>query len=105
MNRSDRLAPFVGTGADVDVASVERIVVWLPPLLGSATVVVTYGWMRRHFGFGRALTAAVFLAVLSGSSHYAEVGMLDHHVVVALLGSPPARTKASSTPCWILGVT
>jgi len=78
------LAPWVGTGAGVDPARVEAVAVWLPPLLGAATVVVTHAWMRRHFGPGPALGAAGLLSVLSASSWYARVGAIDHHVVVAL---------------------
>ena len=77
------LAAWVGT----DVAAAERIVVWLPPLLGALTVVVFYVWMRRHFGPVPAVVAAVFLSLLSGSSWYARVGMVDHHVAVALVAT------------------
>lgn len=70
-----------------DVAAAERIVAWLPPLLGALTVVVFYGFMRRHFGTGAAAIGGVFLCLSSGSSWYARVGMLDHHVAVALVGA------------------
>ena len=54
------LRPFVGIGDDftsVDLAKIEQTVVWLPPILGAATVWVLYRWMRRHFGFGPAVVA------------------------------------------------
>ena len=74
------LAVFAGT----DNVAAERIVVWWPPLLGALTVVVFYAWMRRHFGTAPAVIGGIFLSVLSGSSWYARVGVVDHHVAVAL---------------------
>ncbi len=84
------LRPFVGIGDDftsVDLAKIEQTVVWLPPILGAATVWVLYRWMRRHFGFGPAVVAGAALGVLSGSVAYARVGLVDHHVAVALVAT------------------
>ncbi|MFP6624914.1 MAG: STT3 domain-containing protein [Myxococcota bacterium] len=80
-------ARVVGAWVGTDAAAAERMVAWLPPLLGALTVVVFYGWMRRHFGFAPALIGAAFLSVLSGSSWYARVGLVDHHVAVALVAT------------------
>jgi len=80
-------ARVVGALVGTDVAAAERIVAWIPPLLGALTVVVFYGWMRRHFGAVPAVIGAAFLSILSGSSWYARVGAVDHHVAVALVAT------------------
>jgi asparagine N-glycosylation enzyme membrane subunit Stt3 len=84
------LRPLVGAGAGftaVDQTRIEQIVIWLPPLLGAATVWALFTWMRDHFGFGQAVVSAAVLAVLSGSVVYARVGVVDHHVAVALIAT------------------
>lgn len=82
------LLPFVPTGEALDpaaIARVERLVVWIPPALGALAVLALYALVRRHFGVATALVSAFVLAVLPGGAWYARVGVLDHHVAVALL--------------------
>jgi len=62
----------------------ERIAIWVPPLLGAATVVALYFLARRHFGSAVASIAGAVLAVLSAHFWYSQVGFIDHHAAVAL---------------------
>ena len=73
--------PFYASGG---IEAAERAVVWLPPLLGTATVLVLYGLALRFFGFGVALFSGLLLAVSSAHYWYSQVGFLDHHAAVAL---------------------
>jgi dolichyl-diphosphooligosaccharide--protein glycosyltransferase len=68
-------------------AAVERAVVWVPPLLGAATVVAAWALARRHFGAGPALVAGLLLAISGGHFAFSQVGALDHHVAVSLLST------------------
>jgi asparagine N-glycosylation enzyme membrane subunit Stt3 len=63
----------------------ERIAMWLPPLLGAATVVLLYLLARRFYSRSVALLAAGILCVLPAHFLYSQLGFLDHHVLVALL--------------------
>src|SRR5262245_24658908 len=73
--------PFARPG---EPASVERVAVWVPPLLGAATVVALYRLARRHFDAATALLAGAILAVLSGHFWYSQLGFVDHHAAEAL---------------------
>src|SRR5262245_45685287 len=55
--------PFARPG---EPASIERVAVWVPPVLGAATVVVLYRLARRHFDAATALVGGAILAVVSG---------------------------------------
>jgi dolichyl-diphosphooligosaccharide--protein glycosyltransferase len=72
----------VGPG---DVTGVERVAVWVPPLLGSATVAATFFIGQRFFGRRVGLIAAAFVCVLPSPVHYSQVGLVDHHVAVGLI--------------------
>jgi len=63
----------------------EVIAASIPPLLGAATVVVTYflGW--RHFGWWVGVIAGVTLSLLPGHFWYSQIGYVDHHCAVALV--------------------
>jgi dolichyl-diphosphooligosaccharide--protein glycosyltransferase len=71
-------------GSVEDPSALERAAMWVPPVLGAATVVALYSVARRHFGVGAAWIAAGTLCVLSGHFWYSQVGFLDHHAAVAL---------------------
>jgi dolichyl-diphosphooligosaccharide--protein glycosyltransferase len=75
------------------LASIERVAVWVPPLLGGATVLSLYGLARRHLGAGTALLAGALLAVLSGHFWYSQLGFVDHHAAESL------------TATWLLAAT
>lgn len=64
--------------------SIERIAVWIPPLLGAVTVVVAYRIAARHFGGAAALLCAALLCVLPAHFAYSQLGYIDHHVAVGL---------------------
>jgi dolichyl-diphosphooligosaccharide--protein glycosyltransferase len=69
----------------------ERLAMWLPPLLGAATVVLAYRIARRHFGALAGWTAGVALCFVSGHYWYSQVGFLDHHAALGLAAA------------WLLG--
>jgi dolichyl-diphosphooligosaccharide--protein glycosyltransferase len=59
-------------------------IVWVPPLLGAATVVAIAWAGARRFGRGVGLGAGLLLAVLPAHVGYTRVGFVDHHAAVAL---------------------
>jgi dolichyl-diphosphooligosaccharide--protein glycosyltransferase len=75
--------PWVPEALESGLPELERLAMWIPPLLGALTVVAVFALARRQFGWGAGLLAGGFLAVLSGHSWYSRVGFLDHHVAVA----------------------
>ena len=74
--------PFYASGG---IEAAERAAVWIPPLLGAATVLVLYALALRFFGFGVALLSGLLLAVSSAHYWYSQLGFLDHHAAVALM--------------------
>ncbi len=72
----------VGAG---DQAAMERTVVWIPPLLGAATVVALYLVAARHFSRSLAVSAALLLSILPGHFWYSQLGFVDHHAAVGLV--------------------
>jgi dolichyl-diphosphooligosaccharide--protein glycosyltransferase len=77
------LRPFVAG----DLAAIERLAVWVPPVLGAATVVSLYFLARRVFDLPTALLAGAVLSLLSGHFWYSQVGFVDHHAAVALVST------------------
>ncbi len=75
------LAPPLSEGG---LEQVERLSVWVPPLLGAACVVVVWALGTRHLGRGSGLVAGGILAFLSGHFWYSQIGFVDHHAAVAL---------------------
>ena len=73
--------PFYTWGG---IEAAESAAVWIPPLLGTATVLVLYFLALRFFGFPVALLSGLLLAVSSGHYWFSQVGFLDHHAAVAL---------------------
>jgi len=67
--------------------AVEHVAVFVPPLLGAATVVALYLLARRHFGHVVATCSAILLSVLSAHVWYSQIGFVDHHAAVALLST------------------
>lgn len=76
--------PFFAPG---ELASVERVAVWVPPLLGAATVVVLFRLARRHLDPATAVVSALLLCVLPAHFWYSQVGFVDHHAAVALVSA------------------
>jgi dolichyl-diphosphooligosaccharide--protein glycosyltransferase len=75
------LHPFWGPLTPMQL---ERIAIWIPPLLGAATVVALYFLAQKHFGTAVAFVAGAVLSVLSAHFWYSQVGFIDHHAAVAL---------------------
>ncbi|HEX5068021.1 MAG TPA: STT3 domain-containing protein [Myxococcota bacterium] len=71
----------------------ERLAMWLPPLLGAVTVVLVWRIGRRHFGDLAGLAAGVVLCFVSGHYWYSQIGFLDHHAALGLVAA------------WLLGST
>ena len=76
--------PFYRPG---ELGSVERIAVWVPPVLVAATVVALYGLARRHLDQTTAVVSALILSVLSAHFWYSQIGFVDHHAAVALVST------------------
>jgi dolichyl-diphosphooligosaccharide--protein glycosyltransferase len=81
------LWPFADPLAPGGLDRLERLAMWLPPLLGATTVVVVYAIARRHFGAGAGWVAGISLCLLSGHVWYTQLGFLDHHAAVGLAAS------------------
>jgi hypothetical protein len=81
------LRPLVSKELESGLDSMERLAMWVPPVLGALTVVVVFELTRRHFGFRAGLLAGTVLSFLSGHVWYSQLGFLDHHVAVALFAA------------------
>ena len=78
-------ALFFPLRGSLTTEALERLVVWIPPLLGGATVVILYHLARKQFGGGVAALAGLFLALLSGHFWYSQIGFIDHHAAVSFV--------------------
>jgi dolichyl-diphosphooligosaccharide--protein glycosyltransferase len=65
-------------------APLERLLMWVSPLLGAAGVLAVHALARRAWGERVAAVAAFLLALLPAHFVYSQLGELDHHVAVAL---------------------
>jgi asparagine N-glycosylation enzyme membrane subunit Stt3 len=90
------IAPFFDTmtataavmayGRDATAAEIERIAVFVPPVLGASTIVVLWALAHRVFDRRAALLGAALLAILPG--HFLDrtlLGFYDHHALEACL--------------------
>jgi oligosaccharyl transferase (archaeosortase A-associated) len=98
-------------GRDAATADVERIAAFVPPVLGTLTVIVVWALARRMFDRRAGLIAASLLAVLPG--HFLDrtmLGFVDHHALEALLAMATlltftrALTTASASASYVAGV-
>lgn len=78
------ILPFARSG---DPARVEALAVWVPPILGAATVALLAVVARRFFDDRVALVSGALLCVLSAHFWYSQLGFVDHHAAVALLST------------------
>ena len=76
--------PFYAWGG---LEAAEEALIWFPPLLGAATVVVVYFLALRCLGYGTALLSGLFLCLLPAHYWYSQVGFLDHHAAFALVSA------------------
>jgi asparagine N-glycosylation enzyme membrane subunit Stt3 len=79
------IRPFVDP---TDQAAVEAIAVWVPAVLGAATTGLVALLASRLYGRGAGWCAGLLYSVLPMSFTYSQLGMIDHHVAVALLTIP-----------------
>jgi oligosaccharyl transferase (archaeosortase A-associated) len=90
------VAPFFDTitatvtviahGRDADASQIERIAVFVPPVLGVITIVIVWALGRDVFDRRAGLLGAALLAVLPG--HFLDrtlLGFYDHHALEACL--------------------
>jgi dolichyl-diphosphooligosaccharide--protein glycosyltransferase len=107
------LRPLFGS---IGPAALERVAVWIPPVLGAATVVAVYFLALRWFGLAAALIAGGVLSVLSGHFWYSQIGFIDHHAAVTLaatgmlaaamtLLSPRGRRAVDAPRSWGSAIT
>lgn len=75
---------FVRPGEETWLEQLERLAMWLPPLLGALSVLCVYRIARRHFGAGAGWTAGWTLCLVSGHFWYTQLGFLDHHAALGL---------------------
>ena len=74
--------PFYSAGGE---RGAEAAAVWVPPVLGAATVAALYFAARRFFGQATATLAGFVLCLLSAHFWYSQLGFVDHHAAVALV--------------------
>ena len=67
-----------------DQPAMERLLVWIPPVLGGLTVLVLYLLALRFFSRRVALASGLLLSIMPGHFWYSQFGFVDHHVAVAL---------------------
>jgi dolichyl-diphosphooligosaccharide--protein glycosyltransferase len=70
-----------------DPGRIERSAMFVPPLVGAATVVLLYVLALKLYSRSVALLAAGTLCILPAHFYYSQLGMLDHHVAVAFLAT------------------
>ena len=73
-------------GTSADTETVERVAAFVPPVLGTLSVILLWALGRRLFDWRAGLIAAALLAVLPG--HFMDrtmLGFVDHHALEAFL--------------------
>lgn len=73
-------------GRRAETAQVERVAAFVPPILGTLTVIVVWALGRRMFDRRAGALGAALLAILPG--HFLDrtmLGFVDHHALEALL--------------------
>jgi len=82
-----------------DAAAVERVALWLPPLLGALATAPVFAAAARLGGRAAGLGAAALFAALPAQIQYSGAGNIDHHCTVALLGATwLAAALAAASP-------
>jgi dolichyl-diphosphooligosaccharide--protein glycosyltransferase len=71
----------VGAG---DWPAAERLLIWVPPVLGGATVVMLHALAYPRFGPRVAGLAALVLSLLPAHVQFSQIGYIDHHCAVSL---------------------
>jgi dolichyl-diphosphooligosaccharide--protein glycosyltransferase len=68
-------------GVAGDALAVERVIIWLPPLLGALSVALLADFGRRRFSLLAGAVAGLLLAVLPAHHVHSQLGQVDHQVV------------------------
>jgi len=76
------LLPFADAANRIEIQS---LVVWIPPVVGAATVAAVHGLARRHFDPHTAWPAALILSILPAHFWYSQISFVDHHAFVSLV--------------------
>ena len=76
------IRPFVDPA---DQGAVEAVAAWMPVVLGAATAGLLALLADYFYGRGAGWCAGLIYCVLPMSFIYSQLGMIDHHVAVALL--------------------
>jgi asparagine N-glycosylation enzyme membrane subunit Stt3 len=76
------IRPFVDP---LDQSAVEAMAAWMPVVLGAATAGLLALLADRFYGRAAGWCAGLLYCVLPMSFIYSRLGMIDHHVAVALL--------------------
>ena len=104
-NLCRRLPQGVDDLAGPGLVALERFLVWVPPLLGGATVLAAVGLARRHFGRAEAWLGGLLLAFLSAHFWYSQIGFVDHHAAVAWLSTLSVSAGMGGRDTWRTGRT
>jgi dolichyl-diphosphooligosaccharide--protein glycosyltransferase len=70
-----------------DAAAVEQWIVWIPPLLGAATVLAAFEIGRRYYSLLAGCVAGLLLASMPAHHVHSQLGQVDHQVVVGLVAT------------------
>jgi asparagine N-glycosylation enzyme membrane subunit Stt3 len=70
-----------------DVEQVPGVIAWVPVVLGGLTALLIYAVARNVGNVWEAFGAVLIFALLPASTIYSELGNVDHHSAVALVGT------------------
>jgi dolichyl-diphosphooligosaccharide--protein glycosyltransferase len=71
----------------LDQSAAERLCAWAPLVLGALAVALAAVIAARTFSLRAGWGTGLLLAILPGSFLYTQVGYLDHHAAIALVGT------------------
>ncbi|NNL66408.1 MAG: hypothetical protein HKP30_09215, partial [Myxococcales bacterium] len=77
------IAAVVRLGSAGTAEDVERIAIWVPPVIGAAVVAGVFLLVRRHFGSAGGVLGALALCFTPAHVWYSQLSFVDHHVAVA----------------------
>jgi len=83
----DGLLAFTIATLGLDRSAAEVLCAWVPLVLGALAVVLAAWWAASFFSMAAGWVTGLLLAVLPGSFLYTQLGYLDHHAAVTLIGT------------------
>lgn len=78
------IRPFVDPG---DQSAVEALAVWVPALLGAANTGLIALFAARFYGLAAGWLAGLVYSAMPIGFVFSQLGVIDHHVAVALLST------------------